>query len=97
MRRRTEIWIETERAFVQTQSLIQKQWCLQCLAPSVMLTIDEAASFISTDASTIYRLINSDAVHFIRHESNEPMVCVHTLWTTSLAKADHDVVLRLAR
>ena len=87
MRRRTEIWIETERAFVQTQSLIQKQWCGLCVAPSVMLTLDEAASFRCTDAPSIYSLIYSGAVHFTKNERDGLMICVHTLWRTRTIEA----------
>ena len=94
MRRRTEIWIETERAFVQTQSVIQKQWCQRCEAPSIMLTIDEAATFIGTDPLSIYRLIYSGAVHFTGVESNVMMICVHTLWTSTAARVDDDAALR---
>jgi hypothetical protein len=88
LRRRTEIWIETKRAFVQTQSLSQKEWCLRCIAPSVMLTLDEAASFLSTDPLSIYNLIYSGAVHFTGCESDALMICVHTLWTTRTTRAD---------
>jgi hypothetical protein len=91
MRRRTEIWIETERAFIQTQSLIQKQWCRLCAAPSIMLTIDEAATFLNTRPNSIYTLIYSGDVHFTGSESNGMMICVHTLWAT----AHHDPTLKL--
>jgi len=96
MRRRTEIWIETERAFVQTQCLSQKQWCLRCVAPSVMLTVDEAARFLATDVTSIYRLIYSGAVHFTRDTSDGLMICVQTLWTTGTADCD-DAASRLTR
>ena len=95
MKRRTEIWIETERAFVQTQSVIQKQWCLQCVAPSIMLTIGEAATFLNTNPLSIYRLIDRGTIHFTGSESTGMMTCVHTLWTTDTAKQDYDAALKL--
>ncbi len=97
MRRRTEIWIETERAFVQTQSLSQKQWCLLCVAPSIMLTLDEAANFLCTDAPSIYSLIHSGAVHFTKSESEAIMICVHTLWTTRIDRVDEAAGMRLPK
>ena len=97
MRRRTEIWIETERAFVQTQSVIQKQWCLQCVAPSIMLTINEAATFLKTDPLSICRLIKLGTVHFTGGESTGMMICVHTLWTANTARQDHDGALKLTK
>ena len=80
---------------MQTQSLIQKQWCLLCVAPSIMLTVDEAASFIGTDPLSIYRLINSGSIHFTRGESSGMMICVHTLWTEMTASTNHQAALKL--
>jgi hypothetical protein len=97
MRRRTEIWIETERAFVQTQSLSQKQWCLLCVAPSIMLTIEEAASFLRTDAISICSVIYSGAVHFTGSASDELMICVHTLWSNRTAAADDEGAMRFTK
>ena len=96
MRRRTEIWIETERAFVQTQCLSQKQWCLLCVAPSVMLTVDESATFLASDVTSIYRLIYSGAVHFTRDSSNGLLICVQTLWSSGRVDCD-DAASRLTQ
>ena len=68
-----------------------------CVAPSVMLTIDEAVSFLRTDVPSIYSLIYSGAVHFTKNESDALMICVHTLWTTRTSKTDDGAALRLTK
>jgi hypothetical protein len=62
-----------------------------------MLTLDEAASFLGTNESSIYSLIYSGAVHSTKHESDGLMVCVHTLWTTRTVEADDETALSLTR
>jgi hypothetical protein len=62
-----------------------------------MLTLDEAASFLRTDAPSIYSLIYSGAVHFTKSESEAIMICVHTLWTTRTSRADDEAALRLTK
>ena len=84
MIRRTKIWIETERAFVQSKGLRQKQWCALCTSPSIMLTLEEAVSFLGEDKHSIQRLTQSGTVHFMHDPLGELLICVHTLWAAQL-------------
>ena len=41
-----------------------KQWCSLCTLPSIMLTLEEAASVFGEDMPLVQRLTDSGAVHF---------------------------------
>lgn len=70
--RRTNISVTTERRLVvrQPETVIG---CPSCVAPMIPAHI--FAEFFGISSRTIYRLIESDAIHYTETETNEIYVC----------------------
>ena len=72
--RKTNILIETQRQFVvRRESADEPMRCEPCDQP--MFSVQTAADFFAVSSRTIYRLIESESIHFVETERNEIYVC----------------------
>jgi len=72
--RRTNILVETKRKIViQAQPAETPIYCEQCAEP--MIPAQMSADIFGFSSRIIYRLIESDKIHFIETENNEIYVC----------------------
>lgn len=80
MKRRTEITIETERVLViSKRNTSALAWCSACGSQEQMITPEVAAKTISLSTRAVYRLIESDQLHFIETHDNRLWICVNSL------------------
>ncbi len=78
IKRRTEIFVETNRRFVIHQpESADEIFCPRCAEP--MLTAEQSAAFFKISRRDIYRSIESDAVHFIEAETGILFICPNSL------------------
>lgn len=78
IKRKTEIFVETNRRFVIHQpESAEPSFCPQCAEP--MFTAEQAAAFFNVSRRDIYRLIDNHAVHFIETDTGYLMVCPKSL------------------
>jgi hypothetical protein len=72
--RKTSILIKTERKFVVRQAQSDAQiWCKQCAEQ--MIPAQTSADLLGISSREIYRLIETEEIHFIETEANETYVC----------------------
>jgi len=72
--RKTNVFIKTERKFfVARQTVNEPICCGQCAEPMTPAQI--SADFFGISSRTIYRLVESEKIHFVETEANEIYVC----------------------
>jgi len=72
--RRTNVFIKTGRKFVvRQQSADELISCGQCAEP--MIPAHVTADLFGFSSRMIYRLIESEKIHFVETEANEIYVC----------------------
>jgi hypothetical protein len=77
---RTEITIETERVLIIKQRKGRcLAWCPICAGQVPMVMVDEAATLSRVSARTIYRLVESERVHFAETPQGGLLVCLSSL------------------
>jgi hypothetical protein len=78
IKRKTEIFVETNRRFVIHEPESAEQiFCLQCAEPT--LTAEQTAELFKVSRRDIYRLIENGTVHFTETESGILLVCPSSL------------------
>jgi hypothetical protein len=77
MRRKTEITIKTDRLVIVRwrQSPDKAAWCEGCAAWVRMLTVDESAALSSVSPRVIYRLVESNQLHFKETAAGQLLIC----------------------
>lgn len=71
--RKTNVFIKTERKFVVRQTENEPICCEQCAEPMIPAQI--SADIFGISSRTIYRLVESEKIHFVETEANEIYVC----------------------
>lgn len=72
--RRTNIFVKTERKIVVGQQAADKLICCgQCAEP--MIQAQTSANYSGVSSRTIYRLIETEKIHFVETKANEIYVC----------------------
>ena len=59
--------------------------CDRCTEPSGMITPDEAAALCEVSTRTIYRWLESGAIHFSETASEGLLICLSSLAATNLS------------
>ena len=63
--------------------------CDRCTEPSGMITPDEAAALCEVSTRTIYRWLESGAIHFSETASEGLLICLSSLAATNISLSDH--------
>ena len=72
--RRTNIIVKTERNFtVRSAATGESFFCEQC--GNQMISVTKSANFFGFSSRIIYRLIESDSIHFVETETKEIYIC----------------------
>lgn len=78
IKRKTEIFVETNRRFViHQQEPAEQIFCPQCAEP--MLTAEQTAALFETSRRDMYRLVENSTVHFTETEAGILLVCPSSL------------------
>lgn len=78
-KRRTQIIIETERVVVARSQPERTGWCKECCDQVKLLTVDEAAVKYQTSSRKVYRMVESEILHFIETEDGRLLICIKSL------------------
>lgn len=62
--------------------------CDRCTEPSGMITPDEAAALFEVSTRTIYRWLESGAIHFFETDREGLLICLSTLASTNILTGD---------
>ena len=63
--------------------------CHRCTRPSGMITPDEAAALCEVSTRTIYRWLESGAIHFSETASEGLLICLSSLAATNISLSDN--------
>ena len=63
--------------------------CDKCTEPSGMITPDEAAALCEVSTRTIYRWLESGAIHFSETAAEGLLICLNSLAATNISLSDH--------
>lgn len=80
-RKRTETISETATVLILKNSNIRThvEWCESCAAEVVWIAPKSAAQLIGLSPRSIYRLLESGAIHFTEASDEEPQICSSSL------------------
>jgi hypothetical protein len=80
MKRRTEITVETERILViSKRNTSALAWCSACGSRGQMITPEAAAQIADMSSRSIYRLVETNELHFIETNDHQLWICVQSL------------------
>jgi len=85
MKRRREIIIETHRVQIIHGRTPQRAWCPACAGTTAMITPEEAAILAHVTARTIYRWVETAALHFTETPGGALLICLTSLTTAAAA------------
>lgn len=92
MRRRTEITIETHRVFVvRRRTGAPAAWCRGCDALVEMITTDEAAKLAGISSRSVYRLVETESIHFAETHDGLLLICLSSLHRSIPEVAKHSI------
>ncbi len=78
LKRKTEIFVETNRRFILHQPESTEQlFCPQCDEP--MLTAEQIAAFFEISRRAVYQIVENARAHFIETESGFLLVCPESM------------------
>ena len=79
-KRRIEITVEKHRLIVLSRRKHSAAaWCDACGEQVQMVTPDEAAQLCNVSTRTIYRRIETEAVHFMETEEGFSLICLQSI------------------
>lgn len=78
-KRRTQIIIETERVLVTRSQPVRTGWCKECCDQVTLLTVDESAKKCQTSARKVYRMVESEILHFYEAADGCLFICARSL------------------
>lgn len=87
MRRGCALAKRTTRITVETLTLIawrkrgspSAKWCAACASKTQTLTVEQAAGICSVTQRTIFRLVETDCLHFYELPAGELLICAESL------------------
>ena len=80
MKRKTEITIETERLLIiSKRNTSALGWCAGCNGQVRLLNAEVASRVAGVSPRAIYRLIETDQLHFIETRDQRLLICVNSL------------------
>lgn len=81
MKRRTEIFIETERLVVMTRTFSRRElhWCSRCDESVDMLSTDHAALVAQVSSRTVFRWVEAGMVHSSETRDGLLLICPNSL------------------
>jgi hypothetical protein len=83
MRRKKKTTIVTyefrERTTIRRAAPQVMAWCDQCCDEVLMITANEAASFVGTDTRAIFRGVEAGEIHSVDGEGAALLVCTRSL------------------
>jgi hypothetical protein len=74
IKRTMEILVETRRRFIFISPDDAARFCPVC--GELMLTAEQAARFFQINCRDVYRLIETEAAHFVETETGAVMICL---------------------
>ena len=83
MKRRREIIIETHVVQVVHGRTPHSAWCHACAATTGMITPEAAAVLARVTARTIYRWVETGALHFTDAPGGALLICLTSLTTAA--------------
>jgi hypothetical protein len=79
-KRRLEITVETHEVLVVRQREgAPRTWCSQCRERAGLVTVDQAAAAAGVSSRTIYRRVETGALHFSETTDGRLLVCLKSL------------------
>lgn len=79
-KRKTVITVETHSlTIMQTRGRSSELWCATCQALRQMMTVEQAASLCSINQRVIFRLVESNRVHFNETPTGQLLLCTESL------------------
>ena len=92
MKRRTEITIETHRVFVvRTRTGLPAAWCRECEDLVEMFTPEAAATLAGLSSRAVYRLVETESVHFTETHDGALLICLKSLHRSIPEMAKHSI------
>jgi hypothetical protein len=86
MRRKKKTTIVTfesrERTTIHRTRQLLMSWCDQCSVEVLMVTPNEAALIVGTDARAIFREVESGQIHFIESGNGALLICKRSVERT---------------
>ena len=77
---RTECSVEIDDVFVvKRRGRSVEGWCSGCRSQATMVTPEDAATLTGTGARSVYRLVESDVVHWSEAPGDLLLVCLASL------------------
>ena len=80
-KKRTEIFSETTTLLIlkNSESGTRQNRCEECAAEVIWFTPRPAAVLVGLSPRSIYRLLETGAIHFIEANGDEPQICSRSL------------------
>jgi hypothetical protein len=92
MKRRTEITIETHSVLaVRRRTGAPAAWCQGCDDLVEMITPDEAAKLSGLSSRAVYRLVETESIHFIETHDGSLLICLKSLHRSIPEVAKHSI------
>ena len=86
----TKVAVKRRRVVIINRPFVSPQKsCDRCAEPSGMITPDEAAALCEVSTRTIYRWLESGAIHFSETASEGLLICLSSLAARNISLSDN--------